>query len=65
MVQPSIALFCAFCLVLLVSFIIAVYGDWGFTEVESVEGGWIGMVWIWVGFRLLISLSHVAYALHL
>ena len=65
MERPSVALFCAFCLAQLVSSIIAAYGDWGFTEIESVEGGWIGIVWIWVSFHLLILVLHVAYALRL
>ncbi|KAI0696067.1 plasma-membrane proton-e [Cytidiella melzeri] len=47
MERPSVALFCAFCLAQLVSSIIAAYGNWGFTDIEAVEGGWIGIVWIW------------------
>ncbi len=48
MERPSVALFCAFCLAQLVSCIIAAYGDWGFTQIKGVEGGWIGIVWVWV-----------------
>lgn len=48
MERPSTALFCAFCLAQLVSSIIAAYGDWGFTEIAGIEGGWIGIVWVWV-----------------
>ena len=48
MERPSVALFCAFCLAQLVSSIIAAYGDWGFTDIAAVEGGWIGIVWVWV-----------------
>ncbi|KAJ3526738.1 hypothetical protein NM688_g8224 [Phlebia brevispora] len=44
MERPSVALFCAFCLAQLVSSIIAAYGDWGFTDIAAVEGGWIGIV---------------------
>ncbi|KAJ3007700.1 hypothetical protein NUW54_g3441 [Trametes sanguinea] len=47
MERPSVALFCAFCLAQLVSSIIAAYGNWGFTNIEAVSGGWIGIVWIW------------------
>lgn len=47
MERPSVALFVAFCIAQLVSSIIAAYGNWGFTEIEAVEGGWIGIVWIW------------------
>jgi H+-transporting ATPase len=37
----------AFCLAQLIATIIAVYGDWGFTHVKGVSGGWIGIVWVW------------------
>ncbi|CEQ40797.1 SPOSA6832_02445 [Sporobolomyces salmonicolor] len=47
MERPSVALFFAFCLAQLVSSIIAAYGDWGFTNVQGISGGWIGIVWIW------------------
>ncbi|KAI0628694.1 plasma membrane H+-transporting ATPase [Trametes polyzona] len=47
MERPSVALFAAFCLAQLVSSIIAAYGNWGFTNIEAVSGGWIGIVWIW------------------
>lgn len=42
----SVALFLAFCLAQLISSIIAAYGDWGFTQVRGVSGGWIGIVWV-------------------
>ncbi len=45
--RPSFALIGAFCLAQLVSSIIAGFGDWGFTQVHSVSGGWIGIVWVW------------------
>jgi len=45
--RPSVALMAAFCLAQLVSSIIAAFGDWGFTQVRSISGGWIGIVWIW------------------
>lgn len=47
MERPSFALFGAFCLAQLISSIIAAYGNWGFSEVEAISGGWIGIVWIW------------------
>lgn len=47
MERPSFALIGAFCLAQLVSSIIAAFADWGFTEVEGISGGWIGIVWIW------------------
>ncbi|KAI0715892.1 plasma membrane H+-transporting ATPase [Cerioporus squamosus] len=47
MERPSFALLGAFCIAQLVSTIIAVYGDWGFTNVEGISGGWVGIVWVW------------------
>ncbi|GAA5846885.1 hypothetical protein JCM5353_004843, partial [Sporobolomyces roseus] len=47
MERPSVALFLAFCLAQLISSIIAAYGDWGFTDVKGISGGWIGITWIW------------------
>ena len=48
MERPSTALMCAFGLAQLVSSIIARYGDWGFTQIKGISGGWIGIVWVWV-----------------
>ncbi|WWC96478.1 plasma-membrane proton-efflux P-type ATPase [Kwoniella sp. B9012] len=45
--RPSVALMLAFCLAQLISSIIAAFGDWGFTQVHSISGGWIGIVWVW------------------
>jgi len=47
MERPSTALMCAFGLAQLVSSIIARYGDWGFTQIKGISGGWIGIVWVW------------------
>ncbi|KXN87326.1 ATPase 6, plasma membrane-type [Leucoagaricus sp. SymC.cos] len=47
MERPSVALMCAFAVAQLVSSIIAAYGDWGFTQIEGISGGWIGIVWVW------------------
>jgi len=47
MERPSVALMLAFCLAQLISSIIAGFGDWGFTNVHSISGGWIGIVWVW------------------
>ncbi|CAL1698773.1 unnamed protein product [Somion occarium] len=47
MERPSFALMFAFGLAQLVSSIIAAYGDWGFTQIHSISGGWIGIVWVW------------------
>lgn len=48
MERPSVALMCAFAVAQLVSSIIAAYGNWGFTNIEAISGGWIGIVWVWV-----------------
>lgn len=45
--RPSFALMGAFCVAQLIASIIAAYGDWGFTLVRGISGGWIGIVWIW------------------
>ncbi|KZS96277.1 plasma-membrane proton-e [Sistotremastrum niveocremeum HHB9708] len=47
MERPSYALMGAFCLAQLISSIIAGFGDWGFTKIHSISGGWIGIVWVW------------------
>ncbi|KAF8905185.1 plasma membrane ATPase [Gymnopilus junonius] len=47
MERPSTALFVAFCIAQLISSIIAAYGDWGFTKIQGISGGWIGIVWVW------------------
>ena len=48
MERPSVALFLAFCVAQLVSSIITAYGNWDFTKIHSISGGWIGIVWVWV-----------------
>jgi H+-transporting ATPase len=47
MERPSTALIIAFCLAQLVSSIIAAFGNWGFTQIKAISGGWIGIVWVW------------------
>ncbi|KAM0749736.1 plasma membrane ATPase [Meredithblackwellia eburnea MCA 4105] len=47
MERPSAALFGAFLIAQLISSIIAAYGDWGFSAVKGVSGGYIGITWIW------------------
>ena len=54
--RPLTALLGAFGVAQLASFIIATHADWGFTDIHSVSGGWIGIVWIWVsGIRVLVG----------
>lgn len=48
MERPSTALIVAFFFAQLISSLIAAYGNWGFTKIESISGGWIGIVWVWV-----------------
>lgn len=57
MERPSTALLIAFVIAQLVSSIIAGFADWGFTQIHSISGGWIGIVWIWV--RLYYSLVNL------
>jgi len=47
MERPSVALVLAFCFAQLISSIIAAYGNWGFTNISAISGGWIGIVWVW------------------
>ena len=47
MEMPSYALLGAFCIAQLISSIIAAYGNWGFTQIHGISGGWIGIVWVW------------------
>lgn len=58
MERPSVALMVAFCIAQLVSSIIAAYADWGFTQIQPISGGWIGIVWVWV--RSIFVLFSVA-----
>lgn len=55
MERPSFALLGAFGVAQLVSSIIAAYADWGFTQIEPISAGWIGIVWIWVSLFHAIS----------
>lgn len=47
MERPSAALFGAFLIAQLISSIIAAFGNWDFTAVKAISGGWIGIVWVW------------------
>ncbi|KAG7094907.1 hypothetical protein E1B28_005713 [Marasmius oreades] len=47
MERPSFALMGAFCIAQLISSIIAAYANWGFTQIQGISGGWIGIVWVW------------------
>ncbi|KAG0741849.1 hypothetical protein G6F62_007343 [Rhizopus arrhizus] len=45
--RPSIMLMCAFIVAQLVATFIAVYADWGFTELKGCGWNWAGIAWIW------------------
>jgi H+-transporting ATPase len=47
MERPSFALMGAFCIAQIVSTIIAVYGNWGFTQIHGISGTWVGIIWVW------------------
>lgn len=47
MERPSYALLIAFCVAQLISSIIAAFGNWPFTQISGISGGWIGIVWVW------------------
>jgi H+-transporting ATPase len=38
----------AFVVAQLISSIIAAFGNWTFTNIHSISGSWIGIVWVWV-----------------
>jgi len=62
MERPSIALVLAFCFAQLISSIIAAYGNWGFTNIRAISGGWIGIVWVW-NIIWFIPLDWVKFAM--
>ncbi|KAF9051648.1 plasma membrane H+-transporting ATPase [Panaeolus papilionaceus] len=62
MERPSVALFVAFCIAQLIASIIAAYGDWGFTKIRAISGGWIGIVWVW-NIIWFIPLDWVKFAM--
>ena len=41
---PSYALMGAFVIAQVISSIITTFDDWGFTNLKSISGGWIGIV---------------------
>jgi H+-transporting ATPase len=55
MERPSYALLGAFCFAQLVSSLIAAYAPFGFTQIEAISGGWIGIVWVWVSMSENLS----------
>lgn len=59
MERPSTALLVAFCIAQAISSIIAGFADWGFTNIKSVSGGWIGIVWVWVNYPPLTLYMYV------
>jgi H+-transporting ATPase len=47
MERPSLILVCAFGLAQLIATFIAVYANWGFTNIQGCGWHWAGIVWIW------------------
>ncbi len=45
--RPSLILVVAFAIAQLVATFIAVYADWGFTNIKGCGWHWAGIVWIW------------------
>ncbi|KAL7312297.1 hypothetical protein PS15m_008075 [Mucor circinelloides] len=45
--RPSIFLVCSFIVAQLVATFIAVYADWGFTQIEGCGWSWAGIAWVW------------------
>lgn len=47
MERPSILLMCAFVVAQIVATCIAVYANWGFTNIQGCGWDWAGIVWVW------------------
>ncbi|CAF1285184.1 unnamed protein product [Rotaria sordida] len=47
MERPSIILVCAFALAQLAATFIAVWANWGFTDIKGCGWSWAGIVWVW------------------
>ncbi|KAJ7032406.1 hypothetical protein C8F04DRAFT_959106 [Mycena alexandri] len=62
MERPSTALLAAFCIAQLISSIIAKYANWGFTKIQGISGGWIGIVWVW-NILWFIPLDWIKFAM--
>ncbi|KAJ3823815.1 hypothetical protein F5880DRAFT_1649333 [Lentinula raphanica] len=59
MERPSYAPMGAFCVAQLISSIIAAHGNWGFTDLHGISGGWF--VWVWNIVRF-IPLNWIKFA---
>ncbi|KAJ3513293.1 hypothetical protein NLJ89_g3023 [Agrocybe chaxingu] len=62
MERPSFALLGVFVVAQVASSIIAAYGDWGFTQIHHISGGWIGIIWVW-NVVWLIPLDGIKFAM--
>lgn len=47
MERPSVLLMCAFVVAQLVATFIAVYANWGFTDIRGCGWHWAGVAWVW------------------
>ncbi|KAI8069618.1 hypothetical protein BC940DRAFT_236689 [Gongronella butleri] len=62
MERPSVLLMCAFIVAQLVATFIAVYANWGFTQIEGCGWGWAGIAWIW-NFVWFVPLDWIKFGL--
>ncbi|CAO3600427.1 unnamed protein product [Absidia cylindrospora] len=62
MERPSILLICAFIVAQLVATFIAVYANWGFTQIHGCGWGWAGVAWIW-NFVWYVPLDWIKFGL--
>ncbi|KAJ6450310.1 hypothetical protein C8R47DRAFT_1261546 [Mycena vitilis] len=62
MERPSSALLGAFCVAQVTSSVIAAYGNWGFTKIHGISGGWIGIIWVW-NILWFIPLDWIKFAM--
>ncbi|EIE87190.1 hypothetical protein G6F46_002924 [Rhizopus delemar] len=60
--RPSILLVCSFIIAQLVATFIAVYANWGFTQIEGCGWGWAGVAWVW-NFIWFAPLDLVKFAM--
>ena len=66
--RPSLILVATFALAQLIATLIAVYANWGFTDIRGCGWHWAGIVWIWdiVWFLPLdfLKVSHVKCSIY-
>ncbi|KAF7730805.1 plasma membrane H+-ATPase [Apophysomyces ossiformis] len=60
--RPSVYLMCAFIVAQLVATFIAVYANWGFTDIYGCGWSWAGIAWIW-NFVWFVPLDIVKFSM--